>query len=114
LQYEPNVVQISGTIYRRTFPGPPNYENVSSGDSPETYWFLKLPGPACVLADSTNELSEAETNVTRIQLVLNGEQYSEFKNVLGKKASVSGTLFHAITGHHHTKVLLRVESIRRL
>lgn len=50
LSYEPSVVQLTGTIIRKTFPGPPNYTNVKHGDSPERAWFLVLKQPICVQA----------------------------------------------------------------
>jgi hypothetical protein len=43
LAYEPAVVQLIGTISKKTFPGPPNYESIKKGDKPETYWVLDLP-----------------------------------------------------------------------
>src|SRR5215813_15064234 len=48
LSYEPTVVKLRGTIISRTFPGPPNYESIREGDTPEAYWLLVLPRPACV------------------------------------------------------------------
>jgi hypothetical protein len=35
LSYEPAVVTLSGTLVRKTFPGPPNYKSVKKGDKPE-------------------------------------------------------------------------------
>jgi hypothetical protein len=42
-----------------------------------------------------------------LQLVLSVPR----KELIGKKVIVKGTLFHAHTGHHHTDVLMNVESI---
>jgi len=50
LQYEPNVVSLSGVIVRETHPGRPNYSSVAEGDEPETIWVLKLEKAICVLA----------------------------------------------------------------
>ena len=33
------------------------------------------------------------------------------KNMIGKNVIVIGALFHGFTGHHHTDVLMRVQSI---
>ncbi len=32
LSYEPTEVRLTGTISRKTFPGPPNYQSIRKGD----------------------------------------------------------------------------------
>jgi len=49
------------------------------------------------------------TAVSDLQLVT--EKYD--KALVGRKVVATGTLFRAHTGHHHTKVLLTVNSRRR-
>jgi hypothetical protein len=104
--YEPDQVVLKGTIRRHTFPGPPNYESVAKGDRAERVWLLHLAQPICV---SANSESEKETGVSDVQMVV--EKYD--KTLVGRKVVATGTLFHWQTGHHHTKVLLKVRSIRR-
>ena len=107
LSYEPATVTLEGKITRRAFAGPPNYESIKEGDTPETYWILRLTKPICVNADENMPGGEEpEKNVYNIQLLLSDEQYARYKGLLGKRVAVSGRLFHAITGHHHTNVLL--------
>ena len=106
LSYEPDQVELKGTIRRQTFPGPPNFESVAKGDRPERYWVLHLAQPICVAANSE---WEKETGVSDIQLVIT--KYD--KTLVGRKVVATGTLFHWQTGHHHTKVLLKVSNIRR-
>jgi hypothetical protein len=109
LSYEPTVVKIAGSLERKTVPGPPNYESVRNGDKPETYWFVKLSEPICVAEDEKEpDLNPAKKGVGRIQLVLSPDAYAAYKELVGKRVVVSGTLFGAITGHHHTPVLLTV------
>ncbi len=108
VSYEPDVVVLKGTIRRHTFPGPPNYESVAKGDLVETVWLLHLTQPICVSASSD---WEKETGVSGLQLVFaNSSQYD--KSLLGRKVVVTGTLYHQHTGHHHTKVLIKVSSIK--
>lgn len=109
LAYEPEVVQLIGTITKKTFPGPPNYRSIRKGDKPETYWVLQLPDTVCTQATGDND---AEDAVTQLQLILNGKQYARYKKFIGRKVSVTGKLSHAITGHHHTPVLMEVTEIR--
>ena len=115
LAYEPKVVTLIGTIRRQTFPGPPNYENVQKGDRPETYWMLSLEVPVCVTKDAKDpELNPAKQSVSELQLVLNDQKaYGKYGRFLGHRVIVRGALFGGITGHHHTEVLITVQSIER-
>ncbi|HEY1470325.1 MAG TPA: DUF4431 domain-containing protein [Candidatus Acidoferrum sp.] len=115
LLYEPSVVQLRGTIIRKTFPGPPNYESVERGDKPEVYWLLVLSEPICVEQDSKDpDLNPAQGDVRRIQLVfLDAKAYQTDKELVGKKVIASGTLFGEHTGHHHTPVLLTVKTLKK-
>lgn len=112
LSYEPAVVKLSGTLVRKTFPGPPNYENIHRGDRPETYWLLKLSQPVCVNEDKSEpSLNPAHDDIRSVQLVLTGEAYKKYKTLVGKRVVATGTLFGEHTGHHHTPVLLTVSGL---
>lgn len=111
LNYEPDSVALTGTIKRKTFPGPPNYQSVAKGDEPEVVWVLYLKRPICVRGDNENE---GERNVSTIQLVFTDPgQYQRYRSLLGQPVSVEGKLFHAQTGHHHTDVLMTVGNIKK-
>ena len=108
LSYEPDTVVLKGTIQRHTFAGPPNYESVAKGDQAERVWVLHLAEPICVSASSD---WEKETGVSDVQLVFASRSGYD-KSLSGRKVDVTGTLFQAHTGHHHTKVLITVSSIK--
>ena len=112
LSYEPAVVTLSGTLVRKTFPGPPNYESIKKGDRPESSWFLDLSKSVCV-NESTPEpdLNPKQSGIREIQLVVKPEQYQQHKELVGKEVRVTGTLFGEHTGHHHTPVLLTVRTL---
>ena len=111
LTYERNLITLNGTIERKTLPGPPNYESVAKGDQPEVIWVLHLVKPICVTA--TGDWEE-EKNVVEVQLVFpESRQYGRYESLVSQRVSVSGKLFHAHTGHHHTKVLLTVTGMRK-
>jgi hypothetical protein len=111
LKYEPNKVSLSGVVVRETHPGRPNFSSIADGDEPETIWVLKLDRAVCVL--TANDIDVEESNQREIQLVLNDRQYSRYRNLLGQKVIVTGTLFHSVTGHHHKTLLLTTSGIRK-
>lgn len=111
LLYGPATVELTGTLVRQTFPGPPNYASLKT-DKRELYWVLRLERPVDVIADEGAELNETERGVRYLQLLLDSRQYQEHKGLVGKQVVITGTLFHAISGHHHTPVLLTVLRLR--
>jgi hypothetical protein len=115
LSYETDGVKLAGKIKRMTFPGPPNYESVKKGDQPEVAWILTLDKPVCVNADRSNEFDEAEKNVSDVQLALAPEGFTKWRAFVRNRVPVvvTGKLFHAHTGHHHTQVLIEVADIKR-
>lgn len=106
LEYGPASVALTGTIVRRMEYGPPNYGEDPAHDAREVYWYLQLHDPICVNGKKdTSEEMEEETNVRKVQIVYpNG--YPEGDHWINHRASITGILFHAMTGHHHTKVLI--------
>ncbi len=111
LKYEPEIVTLRGMVKRVVFPGRPNYESIKDGDEPELYWVLFLHEPICIQGDEKDyQNSGTEKGVKKIQLII--RNYDGYRHLLGKTVSVSGTLMHAITGHHHTTVLLTVSEMK--
>jgi hypothetical protein len=107
LSYEPTVVELKGTLTVKTFFGPPNYGENPKTDSKEKEWILKLNEPVDVIGDDGYPETISVHGVRDLELVLSG-RHSE---LIGKKVIAKGTLFHAQTGHHHTDVLMEVQSI---
>ena len=108
LHYEPERVTLTGKLVYRTFYGPPNYGEDPKTDSRETQPVLILDS-AVDVNTGNDPADETERSVGRITLVV---QHT-VKDFVGKRMVVEGTLFHAITGHHHTKVLMTVSSIKK-
>src|SRR5262245_41708555 len=107
--FEPAVSTISGTLVRKTYAGPPNYEDIKSGDRPETGWYVRLAKPICVTGTPGDEVNgEDERGVDLVQLVLTHDEYKTHGGLVGKKVKATGTFFRWHTGHHHTPVLLTV------
>ncbi len=116
LKYEPEIVELQGTLELRTYPGPPNYESIQQGDKPEQCYYLKLFQPIDVkpapnLESLINDV--IEKNVNLIQLSIEKDAlFLRLRNVgMNKKIKLKGTLFHRHTGHHHTEILMSVDTI---
>ena len=117
--YAPETVELKGKIERQTFPGLPNYESIARGDSPERGFYLRIDNPIDLIARKQDEDSNAqdEKNVKIVQLAIVSkdptvEQRLE-KAPKGTHFTLIGHLFHRLTGHHHSRVLLEVEQIKR-
>lgn len=110
LTYEPTVVELKGKLITKTFYGPPNYGENPDTDSKEEFAILVLSKPVNVRGNADPDAGYERTTVKHLremQLVLT----MPHKELIGKKVIVKGTLFHAFTGHHHTDVLMFVQSI---
>jgi hypothetical protein len=110
VSYQPAVVELKGTLTLRRYYGPPNYGENPKTDTKEAMFILILSQPVNVRGNPDPKAGfdrQSVKNIRRIQLVIT----MPYKEFIGKKVLVKGTLFHAFTGHHHTKVLMEVQSI---
>lgn len=94
----------TGHFVNRVFPGPPDYESVTSGDQPVTRWYLQLPWPAC--------FAEYK-QLTKIQLDLAPQEVDRYRQFLGRQVTVEGTLEEGIPGRHTTSLVMNVSSLVR-
>src|SRR3954466_12373190 len=83
LSYDGDRVELTGTISKKTFPGPPNYESIKKGDTPETYWVMHLAKPICTTASGDDD---AEKGVTDIQMIL-PQQSAQDRHRINKLAA---------------------------
>ena len=113
LKYGPTLVSLTGTLRSEMFPGSPNYESVKRGDRKETAIILTLAAPTCTMGNDPQGLEVPETGIREVQLVvIKDAHWKIIRRLMGKRARVTGTLFHAHTGRHRTKVLIDVSNIR--
>jgi glutamine amidotransferase-like uncharacterized protein len=120
VHYEPEIVELVGHLDIQTFPGIPNYESIKNGDKAERHFYLKLQRSIDVIAlpkdDQSFIKSESFYNVQILQLVVHDDKHMSFlrKTGEGGHVKIRGTLFHRHTGHHHSRVLLEVENIKKI
>jgi hypothetical protein len=111
VNYGPSVVKVTGSIFTKEYFGPPNYGENPSTDSRERFYFIALDRPLCVAGDRKGD-QKAENTVKTMEMVYYPGTFQ--KIWLGKHVSVTGTLFHAITAHHHSPVLITANETRLL
>ena len=112
LEYGP-AVSLTGTLRSQVFAGPLNYESIKRGDRKETAIILMLTAPACTTGNDPAGVDVPETHIREMQLVVTrNAHWRTVRRLMGKRAIVTGTLFHAHTGHHRTIVLIDVANIR--
>jgi hypothetical protein len=86
--------------------------SIRKGDRKETAILLTLAEPLCTNGNDPAGIDVAESGLSDIQLVITkDEEWPIIRRFIGKRATVSGTLFHSHTGHHRTRVLLDVSQI---
>jgi hypothetical protein len=111
--FEPKHVELYGIIKNLKFPGPPNYQSIRNGDADETGTYLILNNPIDVQLLPKIQIGndEPESNVKLIQLVVhNDHDWQKIKE--GNYVQITGTLFHALTAHHHARILLWIDKIK--
>ncbi len=103
LRYEPVSVKLAGVIAYRTF--------AAATGKPERVALLLLDGPVCV--DGVDDLNVNEFDQLLVQLNLNTnpEKFGREAQLSGKRAQASGSLYHGHSAHHHTPLVLTVESL---
>jgi len=103
--YEPDVVQLTGILCESICPGPPEYASIEMGDAPEHIFVLKLDSPIHVrdVNPKENSWNEPEDNVSEIQVAASPK---EAQHLVNKHVVITGSLFHAITAHHRTEVVM--------
>ena len=114
LRYDDSTVTLSGTVFSRIYFGPPNYGEHPESDAREGAWLLLLDAPICVTGSSHPEVdnNSPESNQILIHLAAVHVDLTSLQRAGGKRATVRGSLFHALTGHHRTPVLMDVYEVR--
>jgi hypothetical protein len=101
--------QLRGHLSHRIFAGPPNFEDVQKGDTPEPGYILKLDHPICITGD---DFADPKHMFDEVQLVPNEETEKEMTRLRDTDVFVEVVNpMPAMTGHHHRPLLAWVKSI---
>ncbi|MGP0057935.1 MAG: hypothetical protein ACLPID_01405 [Beijerinckiaceae bacterium] len=97
---------LKGTLYYRIAPGPPGFQDVSKGDTPEPIYVLQLSEPICLtgddFADPTNPFFE-------VQLLPSDETAKTMRSL--DNSSVDVTLAHPFAAMTHWQYRPLVASV---
>jgi hypothetical protein len=114
VDYEPKTVTLTGTITAHMDYGPPNFGEDPAHDAKEHYWRLDLDKPICVNGSERDDPEmQGERNIKHLQILYLNE-YPAGGDWVGHRVSITGTLFHRISGHHHTRVLITAAKTEKL
>lgn len=101
---------LSGVLSARIFAGPPGYEDVDKGDTPEPGYVLKLPAPICLTGD--NDFTDPAAMFDEVQLVARDSTARAMEALDGQVVDVRiSDHIPAHTGHHHRPLVAWVDEI---
>jgi len=103
LPYEPETVELTGTVQRTLGYGPPGFGETPDRDTKEIFYSLQLTAPICVSGGDDPD-QPAEASIRNLQIAFTRVAFD--KTLPGHRVRITGTLFHSTTGHHHTNVLI--------
>ena len=110
--YEPDLVRLIGVLCESICPGPPEYASIEMGDASEHIYVLRLNSPIHVKnVSSKDSWNKPEDNVFEIQIAASSKDAQHFVN---KRVAITGSLFHAMTAHHRTEVVMLNNEIELL
>jgi len=105
---EPGV--LSGKLLHLIFPGPPNFENVETGDKPEPTYILQLQSPICISGD---DFADPKNKFSQIHLISEKAIWSAMKKLINHNVVVDlKDQMGAETGHHHAPLVAWVTAIK--
>jgi hypothetical protein len=100
---------LSGHLTHRIFAGPPNFEDVQKGDTPEPGYVIKLDKPICIKGD---EFADPTNSFDEVQLVPGDNMEKQMAALRDAEVYVDVVEpMPAMTGHHHRPLLAWVKSI---
>jgi hypothetical protein len=100
-------IMFEGKIVMKEFYGPPNYGENPDTDVIEHPHFLILHMPTLI------EVGGVIKNISELQLIFINIDFIKYKEIINDQEEyiISGDLFLAHTGHHHSEVLISVNEL---
>jgi hypothetical protein len=110
ITYPLSRVTATGRLAYHVFAGPPNYENIATGDARETAYILTLPRKTCiedggVLADSSIRFDTVHVYSSDPVIL------KRLPALVGRRVIITGDGEGAVTGHHRARLVLDADRI---
>lgn len=103
---------LSGTLNFKMFPGPPNFEDIRSGDQPEPTYILKLDESICVSGSDMQDGSSEPINDVQVYAIDDQALDGAMRRSKGQHVTVTAKDPDvATTGHHHAPLVTQITSI---
>lgn len=103
-------MSLAGKLTHVVYPGPPNYESVEAGDTPEPTYLLSLKEQICI--EDGGQFADPTIMFDTVQLFSTDQTLlGNLKKLVGRQVTAIGTGFAAHTGHHHEPFVLEVGSL---
>ena len=100
---------LTGFLSHQIFAGPPNYQDVKQGDTPEPEYILKLSEPICLTGD---EFSDPKNHFLEVQVVELDKTANAMRSLLNWSVTVELELpMAAENGHHHRPLVAFVTAV---
>jgi len=102
--------ELTGRLEYVIFAGPPNFEDVRKGDTPEPNFVLQLTHPICISGD---EFADPRNHFRAVQIVETKATIGQLRRLLHQTVTVSlSGQMGAETGHHHEPLVAWVTAVR--
>jgi len=100
---------LSGKLTYVVYPGPPGFESVQKGDTPQPTYVLELVSSICLEGD---DFADPKEDFRAVHLVPTKETSGQLKSAVTKNVTVTlQDPFAAHTGHHHQPLVAVVSSV---
>lgn len=102
---------LSGKLTYVVYPGPPNYESVQKGDTPEPAYILELASAICLQGDE--DFADSAIQFSAVHLSSGKETSRQLKPLVNKNVTVKlNDPFAAHTAHHRAPLVAGVTSVQ--
>lgn len=106
-----STIKARGRLTYRHFPGPPNYENVRTGDADEAAYILVIPDAICV-DDGRDGFADAKVKFRTVHVYADHSlASSRLRSAVGKQVTITGAGFAAENGHHRAPLVMEATSV---
>lgn len=110
---EDQVLELTGTIRHKVFPGVTEFSSIENGDVPEGLAMLQLDKRLCRDVNFESPCGQLRhpnyVGLVAADSLRSSAGFQGFET--DKQAKVEGKVWCAVTGHHHLDVLMTVEKL---